>query len=208
MFQKKTKLGDEAEPGADSVSSPEEKIESRVKPITSTSSVRTYGVDNTLRPRGSLYGQNSEEKKEGSKLHVGADIHLKGEITSCDRLIVEGKVEASMKSKEIEIAKTGVFSGKVDIDTADISGCFDGTMKARKRLVVRKTGRVTGDISYGEIEIEPGGEIGGTLGRITGEQGNLLSDMEKEQTAEKDSMETRSSKKKDEASDAAQTASA
>ena len=41
----------------------------------------------------------------GSRLHVGKDIHLKGEITACDRLIVEGKVEASMNSNEIEITE-------------------------------------------------------------------------------------------------------
>ena len=45
---------------------------------------------------------------------------------------------------------------------------------------VGKTGRVTGTISYGEIEIEPGGEIGGTFKKIAGEQPNLLTGMESE----------------------------
>jgi cytoskeletal protein CcmA (bactofilin family) len=104
-------------------------------------------------------------KEIGSRLHVGKDIHLKGEITACDRLIVEGKVEASMNSCEIEISESGVFTGEVNIDTADISGEFNGTLTARDRLIVRKTGRVSGTINYGEIEIEPGGEISGQLGK-------------------------------------------
>ncbi|MAL79467.1 MAG: cell shape determination protein CcmA [Sneathiella sp.] len=185
MFQKKPKLTDTPESNKETQSNPEQKLESRVKPMTTTGGTRSFGIDNNLRSKPAPYGMAADEKKEGSKLHVGADIHLKGEITSCDRLIVEGKVEASMTSKEIEISQSGVFNGTVDIDTADISGQFDGTMKARKRLVVRKTGRVSGDISYGEIEIEPGGEIGGSLKKIAGEQGSLLNDIEKDKPKEK-----------------------
>jgi len=108
--------------------------------------------------------------KKPSRLHVGKDIHLKGEITACDRLIVEGKVEASMNSDEIEISESGIFVGEVIIDTADISGKFEGTLTARTRLIVRKSGCVSGKIQYGDIEIEPGGEISGTLGKIDEQQ--------------------------------------
>lgn len=100
---------------------------------------------------------------EGSKLTVGRDIHLKGEITSCDVLVVEGKVEASMNSRYIRVASEGMFQGDCEIDTADISGHFDGNLLARKRLIVRSTGRVTGSTRYGEIEIEAGGVIAGKV---------------------------------------------
>src|SRR6266511_1748774 len=52
-----------------------------------------------------------------SKLIVGPDIKLKGaEITDCDTLVVEGRVEASMDSRVIQISEHGVFVGKVGID--------------------------------------------------------------------------------------------
>ncbi|MBO6825549.1 MAG: polymer-forming cytoskeletal protein [Sneathiella sp.] len=105
--------------------------------------------------------QQESETKTGSRLHVGKDIHLKGEITACDRLIVEGTVEASMNSKEIDISESGIFEGEVTIDTAEISGKFEGTLTARKKLIIHKTGSVNGTIRYGEIEIEPGGKISG-----------------------------------------------
>jgi len=105
--------------------------------------------------------QKESENKPGSRLHVGKDIHLKGEITACDRLIVEGTVEASMNSKEIDISESGIFEGEVTIDTAEISGKFEGTLTARKKLIIHKTGSVNGTIRYGEIEIETGGKISG-----------------------------------------------
>src|SRR5262245_7671330 len=50
-----------------------------------------------------------------SRLIVGPNIKLRGvEIDDCDTLVVEGRVEATMVSREIQIAETGAFSGKVD----------------------------------------------------------------------------------------------
>jgi cytoskeletal protein CcmA (bactofilin family) len=107
-------------------------------------------------------------KPEGvSKLIVGPDIKLKGaEITDCDTLVVEGRVEASMDSRVIQIAENGVFIGKVGIDIAEIRGRFDGELTARKQLVIRATGRVSGKIRYGKVAIEEGGELSGDIGAI------------------------------------------
>ena len=63
-----------------------------------------------------------ESEAKGSKLIVGPDIKLKGaEITDCDTLVVEGRVEAAMDSRVIQIAEQGVFSGTVGIDIAEDS---------------------------------------------------------------------------------------
>jgi len=60
-------------------------------------------------------------RETGSKLIVGPDIKLKGaEITDCDTLVVEGRVEASMDSRAIQISEHGVFVGKAGIDVAEI----------------------------------------------------------------------------------------
>src|SRR5437870_707018 len=47
---------------------------------------------------------------EARKLIVGREISLSGEINSCDRLIVEGSVEANLQNcHEVDIAETGLF---------------------------------------------------------------------------------------------------
>jgi cytoskeletal protein CcmA (bactofilin family) len=99
------------------------------------------------------------EESIGSRLIVGPDIKLRGvEITDCDTLVVEGRVEASMDSRVIQIAENGVFSGTVSIDVAEIRGRFEGELTARKQLVIHASGRVSGRIRYGTIRIEEGGE--------------------------------------------------
>jgi len=101
---------------------------------------------------------------EGKKLLVGRDIFLTGEITACNKLVIEGRVEASLaESQSIDIAATGHFKGTAEADTAEVSGRFEGKLLVRKRLTIRSSGRVTGEIRYGEIEIECGGVISGDI---------------------------------------------
>ena len=111
--------------------------------------------------------QPRAEEPAGSRLIVGPDIKLRGvEITDCDTLVVEGRVEASMDSRVIHIAESGVFNGTVSIDIAEIHGRFEGQLTARKQLVIYSTGRVSGDIRYGKIRIEEGGELSGDISTL------------------------------------------
>ncbi len=107
---------------------------------------------------------------ESCKLTVGREVRLNGEITSCDKLVVEGEVEASLSDAGvIEVAPTGVFKGNAQVDEADISGRFEGELVARDRLIVRAGGRISGSIRYGRIVIESGGEISGDMQTLSPE---------------------------------------
>ena len=101
---------------------------------------------------------------EHRKLIVGREIALSGEITSCDRLVVEGSVEANLANcLGVDIAESGLFKGSASIEEAEIRGRFEGTLTVRKRLVIRSTGRVTGTVRYAQIEIEAGGQLAGDI---------------------------------------------
>lgn len=102
--------------------------------------------------------------ESGSKLIVGPNIKLKGvEITDCDTLVVEGRVEATMDSRVIQIAEIGAFKGSAEIDIAEIRGEFDGDLTVRQKLVIYATGKVSGKIRYGKIVIEEGGQLSGDV---------------------------------------------
>lgn len=101
---------------------------------------------------------------EGRKLIVGKEIVLSGQITSCERLVVEGRVEASLSdSRWMEIAESGVFKGMAEIENAEIAGAFEGTLTVREKLMIRAGGKVSGTIRYARIEIEEGGQIAGEV---------------------------------------------
>ena len=110
----------------------------------------------------------ANDDSAGSKLIVGPNIKLKGvEIDDCDTLVVEGRVEATMVSRAIQIAENGAFNGKVDVDIAEIRGAFQGEMTARKKLVIHASGRVSGKIRYGKMLVQEGGEMSGDIGALS-----------------------------------------
>jgi len=101
---------------------------------------------------------------DGKRLVVGRDIRLSGEITACERLIVEGHVEVSLSNARlIEVAPSGVFKGRAEVEDADISGHVDGELIVSNKLTVRSGGKISGSVHYGSITIEAGGEVCGDM---------------------------------------------
>ena len=102
-------------------------------------------------------------ESDPKRLTVGRETTISGgTVLDCERLTVEGTVEASMPDgRLLEIVKGGTFKGTVTVDNADIAGAFEGELKVKKRLFIRASGRVSGTVRYGQFEVERGGRIEG-----------------------------------------------
>jgi cytoskeletal protein CcmA (bactofilin family) len=136
-------------------------------PPSPLSTAETPRIETSQTESEVLIKPKAEEVK-GGRLIVGPDIKLKGaEITDCDTLLVEGRVEASMDARVMQVAESGSFLGTVGIDVVEIHGRFEGEMTARKQLVIRPTGKVSGKVRYGRIVIEEGGELHGDIAPIS-----------------------------------------
>jgi cytoskeletal protein CcmA (bactofilin family) len=107
-------------------------------------------------------------RPERRTLVVGRGISLSGTITDCERLVVEGTVEAALHNgSELTIASGGTFKGEIELDEADVTGVFDGAMTVRVALVVRATGRVLGNVRTRRLTVEEGGQISGRIEMIS-----------------------------------------
>jgi cytoskeletal protein CcmA (bactofilin family) len=104
---------------------------------------------------------------------------LSGEINSCDKLFIEGSVEANLTNcRDVDIAEGGLFKGSASIEDAEVRGRFEGNLVVRKRLLIKASGRVSGTIRYGQIEIECGGQISGDIqAQPAGETGEAMPDV-------------------------------
>lgn len=130
----------------------------------------TSGLNKTISPiTGSTSSSGNESSsvsgsEGGSKLIVGPNIKLKGvEITDCDTLVVEGRVEATIDSRVIQISERGAFKGSAEIDIAEIRGEYEGDLTVRQKLVIYSTGKVSGKVRYGKVVIEEGGQLSGDI---------------------------------------------
>lgn len=102
--------------------------------------------------------------KEPRRLTVARGISLNGAIAGCQRLVVEGSVEATLDSCEtLEVAEQGSFLGTAEVEQAEVRGRIEGDLTVRGRLVIRATGRVKGRIRYQDLHIEAGGKLHGQI---------------------------------------------
>jgi len=126
-------------------------------------------------PASSTNDMKTEERKE-AKLVVGPDIKMKGaEISDCDTLVVEGRMEATLDSRVLEITQHGVFQGTIAVDNAEIHGRFEGELTVRKQLIIQGTGKVSGKIRYAKIKIEEGAELSGEVSTLDKSQASTVS---------------------------------
>ena len=108
--------------------------------------------------------QEHREAAPSGTLLVGQAIKVKGQIESCQYLVVEGRVEAGIAAKSLTVLKGGSFKGTAEVDRADIAGDFEGTLTVRGTLTIKSSGTAKGRISYQDIAIESGGKIAGDVG--------------------------------------------
>ena len=135
-------------------------------PLSTASGIVPTGTSGISKPitSSATTDTHSSTNEGGSKLIVGPNIKLKGvEITDCDTLVVEGRVEATIDSRVIQIAERGAFKGSAEIDIAEIHGEFDGELTVRQKLVIYSTGKVSGKVRYGKVVIEEGGQLAGDI---------------------------------------------
>ncbi len=129
-----------------------------------TTPAERSGMTSSNTPAPPVDTSQHSTNEVGSKLIVGPNIKLKGvEISDCDTLVVEGRVEATMNSRVIQIAEMGAFTGSAEVDLAEIRGDFEGELTVRQKLVIFGTGKVSGKIRYGKLVVEEGGQLSGDV---------------------------------------------
>ncbi len=107
---------------------------------------------------------NIDKIETEKRLTVGYGIELEGKISNCDKLIVYGHVHADLTDvKTLHISESGKFSGFAAIENAEISGAFEGDLIVEDSIVINSTGKMSGKVTYGSIEIKPGGKFTGQI---------------------------------------------
>jgi cytoskeletal protein CcmA (bactofilin family) len=109
----------------------------------------------------------AEANREDSKCaFIGEGVTFKGSIAAPEKIVVHGTVEGDLSARELFVGATGMIKGQVRVEQAVVEGKVLEHIEAKGCLSLRKTGRVEGSASYGEIEIEKGGILAGEVSSI------------------------------------------
>jgi cytoskeletal protein CcmA (bactofilin family) len=101
---------------------------------------------------------------DANRLYIGEGVSIKGEVSVPDTLVVCGSVEGDVSVGNLVVGETGAIKGRITVsENAEISGKVFEKLDVKCLLVLRSTGRVDGNVSYGLLQIEQGASIAGGL---------------------------------------------
>ncbi len=92
-------------------------------------------------------------------LIIGADTSLKGEIRNAGRIEIYGYVEGDIAGDHLVVQPGGRCYGTVQAGSADIHGTLQGDVQVKQLITIRTGGTVTGNVHYGRLAMEMGGNL-------------------------------------------------
>ncbi len=93
---------------------------------------------------------------------LGADLAVKGDITASAELHIEGHVEGDITCSGLVQGEASSIHGAIRAQNARLAGTVRGGIEVNQ-LVVLKTARIHGDVTYDVLTIEQGAHIDGRL---------------------------------------------
>jgi cytoskeletal protein CcmA (bactofilin family) len=112
------------------------------------------------------------EPQKNLETLIGATVRVAGDVTFSGGLHLDGRIAGNVRGvageTRLSVSASGVVEGSVEVSSVDLNGAVRGNIVAPGRVVLGRSARVEGDLSYGEIEMAPGARIIGKLTRLSG----------------------------------------
>ncbi len=89
-----------------------------------------------------------------------------GEMRNCRQLEIYGYMEGEVAAKNVLIHKNGKLFGKVKTDTAEVHGTLQGEVVVKNLIDIRSSGNVSGNVRYGKLAMELGGELSAEMRNV------------------------------------------
>jgi cytoskeletal protein CcmA (bactofilin family) len=121
-------------------------------------------------------GMSIEVTKLSSLVSHTMAVH--GDVIFSGGLRVDGHVKGNVISKDdgrglLVLSDKGSISGGVKVYDAVINGHIEGDVEVEHFLELQANARVSGNISYRQLQMDCGATVDGKLERIDGEQGGV-----------------------------------
>ena len=96
---------------------------------------------------------------------LGSSLHVKGDITGSEDLLIDGSVEGLIQLDERKLTVGATAKVTADITARDVVvyGYVKGNVRARGRIEIKKNGSVIGNLTTAQIMIEDGADFKGSI---------------------------------------------
>ncbi|HVB33770.1 MAG TPA: polymer-forming cytoskeletal protein [Patescibacteria group bacterium] len=102
---------------------------------------------------------------ERGAARLGAGLHVQGEISGEEDLLIDGTVEGHVHlgERRLTIGPTAKLTADVQAREVIVFGNVKGNLRARDRIEIKKDGSVVGDLTTARIMIEDGAYFKGSI---------------------------------------------
>jgi cytoskeletal protein CcmA (bactofilin family) len=107
----------------------------------------------------------SERGEPKGTVVIGEGVSISGVLKVPGRAVIHGDFQGELYADELMLGVTGKISGLIQVRQADVQGEICNDFVVEGHLTVRSSGRLQGKVAYGEIEVERGGNIQGSVRR-------------------------------------------
>ena len=113
----------------------------------------------------------STPSSSGRAAVIGPGIHINGDISGDENLLVEGKVDGKilLGSNHVEIGQSGQVNADITAKVIKIAGQVRGDLNGTEKVVISRSGNVHGNIVAPRMTLEDGAIFKGSIDMDPGE---------------------------------------
>jgi cytoskeletal protein CcmA (bactofilin family) len=127
------------------------------KPAPATWEGRTAMSTDAMRPMGATADRGTAR--------LGSSLHVKGEISGNEDLLIDGSVEGliQLDERKLTVGATAKVTADIIAREVVVYGTVKGNLRAKDRIEIKKDGSVNGDLTTARIMIEDGAYFKGSI---------------------------------------------
>ncbi len=99
-------------------------------------------------------------------LLVGEGVFMQGTMRVPGTASIDGKLEGELTADTVIIQNNGSMDGRTTANHVRVAGVLNNTTIANKTLLIEASGRISGSITYEELEIKKGGALQGGIYKV------------------------------------------
>ncbi len=96
---------------------------------------------------------------------IGPSIHIKGDLSGEEDLVVQGNVEGTITLHEnnLTIGQEGTVNANIQAHTIIVEGTLKGDAFGEEKVTIKRTGSVHGNVSAPRVSLEDGAKFKGSM---------------------------------------------
>jgi cytoskeletal protein CcmA (bactofilin family) len=102
---------------------------------------------------------------DGATARLGSSVHVKGEISGNEDLLIDGSVEGlvHLDERKLTVGATAKLTADVIAGEVIVYGSVKGNVRGKGKIEIKKDGSVNGDLTTAQIIIEDGAYFKGSI---------------------------------------------